>query len=324
MPNTSLPDYWSRPGLVPSLLEPIAQAYAAIGAARRALSVPYRAAVPVICVGNLVVGGAGKTPIVASLARRLMAQEMRPAILSRGYGGDLAGPVAVDPARHDASQVGDEPLMLAGVAPVWVAKDKPAGAKAAIEAGAQCLILDDGFQNPLIAKDLSLLVIDGQYGLGNGRVMPAGPLREPALAGLARADAIVLMGEDRTGLTRRIAKPVLRAELVPTDAAAVKNRSVVAFAGIGRPEKFFATLEAAGALVVARHPFPDHHRYRESELDKLAAEAAAKNAILVTTEKDRVRLAPDWRSRVTALAVEVAWRDEPALAALLAAIFRHA
>jgi tetraacyldisaccharide 4'-kinase len=316
----SPPDFWSRPGVVPSLLEPLAQAYAAVGAARRAWTQPYRASVPVICVGNLTVGGAGKTPVVLSLAALLRARGRAPHIISRGYGGILAGPVAVDPARHAAAEVGDEPLLLAGAAPAWVARDRAAGARAATAAGADCLVLDDGFQNPALAKDLSLVVIDGGFGLGNGHVMPAGPLREPAPAGLARADAVVLMGEDREHWAARLEKPVLTARLAPVEPARVAGRAVVAFAGIGRPEKFFATLEAAGARVVARHAFPDHHRYRADELRHLANEARQRDAILVTTEKDRVRLDPPWRDRVAALAVRVAWDDAPALDRLLRSV----
>jgi tetraacyldisaccharide 4'-kinase len=320
MPTLSPPDFWSRHGLVTSLLEPAAQAYAALGAARRALTAPYRARVPVICVGNLVVGGAGKTPVVESLARLLIARGRRPAILSRGYGGAAVGPVPVDPARHRASEVGDEPLMLARSAPVWVGRDRAAAARAAVDAGADCLVMDDGFQNPSLMKDLSLLAIDGTYGLGNGRVMPAGPLREPAIQGIARADAVVLLGEDRAGLSSRIHKQVLRAALTPVNGEDFAGKPVMAFAGIGRPAKFFATLDVCGARIVARYGFPDHHAYSEADLRGLADEAVAKGASLVTTEKDRARLSPAWRDRVAALAVTVAWQDEAALLTLLRSV----
>jgi tetraacyldisaccharide 4'-kinase len=317
MPSLSPPEFWSRPGLVPSLLEPAAQAYAALGAARRALATPYRAAVPVICVGNLVVGGAGKTPAVESLARLLLARGRHPAILSRGYGGSEAGPVQVDPARHDAALVGDEPLFLSRTAPVWVARDRAAGARAAIVAGADCVVMDDGFQNAGLVKDLSLLVVDGGYGFGNGRVLPAGPLREPASQGLGRADAVVLIGEDRAGVLPRLRKPVLHAALMPRNGGDFAAKPVIAFAGIGRPEKFFATLESVGADLLARHAFPDHHPYSDAELRRLADAAAAIGARLVTTEKDWMRLAPAWRGRIATLAVTIAWQDEAALQTLL-------
>jgi len=314
----SQPEFWSRPGLLPMLLQPLALAYGAVGAARRALAEPYHAPVRVICVGNLVVGGAGKTPVVESLARFLAARGGRPHILSRGYSGTEIGPVAVDTARHSSAEIGDEPLLLARAAPVWVARDRVAGARAAIAAGASCLLLDDGHQNPSLAKDLSLLVVDGAYGVGNGHVLPAGPLRESARAGLARADAIVLLGEDRNGLGAALAQPVLHASLVALNAEEFTGRDTVAFAGIGRPEKFFASLEAAGAKLSARRAFPDHHPYRESELQHLAGKARAAGAILVTTEKDWVRLPPSWQTRVQTLRVEIAWRDRDALDRLLA------
>jgi len=321
MPTLSPPDFWSRPGLVPSLLEPAAQAYAALGAARRAWATPYRARVPVICVGNLVLGGAGKTPVVESLARLLTERGRNPTILSRGYGGALAGPVRVDPTRHGAAEVGDEPLLLARAAPVVVARDRAAGARAAGDAG--CLIMDDGFQNPSLTKDLSLLVIDGGYGIGNGRVFPAGPLREPAARGLARADAAVLIGADRTGIAPHLAKPPLRARLAAINGADFAGRDVIAFAGIGRPDKFFTSLTESGARIVARHAFPDHHPYRETELLGLANAAAVTGAMLVTTEKDHVRLPPAWRQRIARLAVTLVWEDEARLAELLAALPRN-
>jgi tetraacyldisaccharide 4'-kinase len=300
------------------LLQPVAWLYGKAAFARRRWTTPWRAPVPVLCVGNFVVGGAGKTPVALSLARRLRECGRRLHILSRGYGGQLAGPVLVDRARHSADDVGDEPLLLAEVASCWVARDRVAGAKAAIAAGAELLLLDDGFQNPTLAKDLSLVVVDGGYGVGNGRVLPAGPLRERLAAGLARASAIVLMGDDMTGVAAIIAgKPLLRARLVPENPGEVAGRTVVAFAGIGRPEKFFATLEDAGARLVGTHPFPDHHHYREDELAGPLGEAARAGAMLVTTTKDWVRLPPALRTQIRALSVSVVWDDLAALDALL-------
>src|SRR5579864_4492798 len=266
MPPLATPEFWARRGLVSSLLQPLAWAYAAAGAARWHWTRAAAAPVPVICVGNLVAGGAGKTPVVLSLARRLIAEGRRVHILSRGYGGRLAGPVAVDPLRHGAGDVGDEALLLAEAAPTWIARDRAAAAERAAAAGASLLLLDDGFQNPTLAKDFSLVVVDGQFGVGNGRVLPAGPLREPLGSGLARADVVVLMGDDRAGVTSLLAgKTVLRARLLPENAAAFAGRAVVAFAGIGRPAKFFASLEEVGARLAARHAFPDHHPYRAAE-----------------------------------------------------------
>ena len=305
--------------MLSTLLQPLAWAYGAGAAARRSTARSWKASVPVICIGNLVAGGAGKTPVVLSLAARLAAHGRSPHILSRGYGGRLAGPIAVEPGRHDAAAVGDEPLLLAERAPCWVARDRVAGAKAAIAAGADLLLLDDGLQNPSLAKTLSLLVIDGSYGFGNGRVLPAGPWREPIAAGLARADVVVQMGADEAGLAPLLAgKAVLRAQLRAVNAASIAGAAVVAFAGIARPAKFFAMLEAAGARLIERRAFPDHHPYDAADLEALRRRRdGVPGARLVTTTKDWVRLAPEWRADVGVLEISVAWEDEAALDRLL-------
>lgn len=311
------PDFWRHDGTLAALLRPAGALYALGGALRRRLAHPWRAPVPVICVGNLTVGGTGKTPLVLDLARRLAGRQ--PHILTRGYGGRLAGPVRVDRGRHDAADVGDEPLLLARRTPVWVARDRAAGAKAAVAHGARLLLLDDGFQNPTLAKDMSILVVDGEAGFGNGRVFPAGPLREPVAWGLARADAIVVMGEDRHGLAARSPVPVLRARLVPRMPLSFAPLApIVAFAGIGRPEKFFATLHGLGAEPVAERAFPDHYRFRGDDLLRLEGLAAGLGARLVTTEKDAVRLPGSWRGRVAVLRVGVEWEDADAAGRMLA------
>ncbi len=253
------PEFWDRRGLLSALLAPVSALHAAAGRLRRAFVRPWRAAVPVICVGALTVGGAGKTPAAIAVAQRLTAQGRRPHILTRGYRGRLRGPVEVDPAVHTARDVGDEALLLAAAAPTWVARRRIAGARAAVAAGADMLVLDDGFQNPGLAKDLSLVVIDGGHGVGNGRMLPAGPLREP-------------MARD------------------PADAAVLRGKAVLAFAGLGRPQKFAASLEEIGARLVQRRDFPDHHPYRESEIEALLAEAGRLEAVPVTTAKDAVRI----------------------------------
>ena len=310
------PEFWTRTGFPSDLLLPLAWLNTGLGATRRALITGKALSVPVNCVGNLVAGGAGKTPVVLSLVRLLSEAGHRPHVLSRGYGGTLGGPLRVDPLRHSAGEVGDEPLLLAQAAPTWIGRNRVATAEVAIAAGASILLLDDGFQNPALHYDRALLVIDGVYGLGNGRVMPAGPLREPAEWGLARADAVVVMGNDRAGLTLK-GVPIFKAALEPRDADHLRGRKLVAFAGIGRPEKFFATLETLGVVIVARHAYPDHHRYRDDELDMLCRVAAQHGAMLITTEKDLMRLAPRWRAQAVALKVEVAWRDEAALKTML-------
>ncbi|WP_374443381.1 tetraacyldisaccharide 4'-kinase [Stella sp.] len=313
------PEFWTGRGPIATLLRPLGALYALGGALRWHLTQPWRAPVPVVCVGNLTVGGVGKTPVVLDLARRLAGRQ--PHILTRGYGGRLAGPVRVDPALHGADDVGDEPLLLARRTPVWVARDRAAGARAAVAARARLLLLDDGFQNPALAKDLSLVVVDGETGFGNGLVFPAGPLREPVPRGLARADALVVMGDDRHGVAAATSLPVLRARLVPRmPLSFVPGAPLVAFAGIGRPEKFFRTLRSLGARPAAEHAFPDHHRFREDELLRLEGLAGGLGARLVTTDKDAVRLPPSWRARVAVLRVAVAWEDEAALARVLARV----
>ena len=317
------PDFWRREAnpWPARLLSPLGTLYGAAATLRRWSHQPYHAAVPVVVAGGLTLGGSGKTPLALALAERLKAR--RPHFLSRGYGGRLAGPIAVDPALHEAADVGDEPLLLAATAPTWVSRDRPAGARAAVAAGAGLLVLDDGFQNPFIAKDLAFLAIDGEVGLANGHVFPAGPLREPATSAFARASAVVLVGEDRTGFAARVAGrcPILPARLVPgPEALALRGQRVFAFAGIGRPEKFFAALAGLGAELVGRRSFADHHPYSAAEADALVVEAAARNARPVTTAKDHVRLPAPVRAQVTVASVTLQFDDLAALDRLLARV----
>jgi tetraacyldisaccharide 4'-kinase len=313
------PEFWSRDGLASTLLTPVAWGVDAAGRARRAVVRPVHASVPVICIGNLVAGGAGKTPVALAIGARLAARGAAVHFLTRGYGGRVHGPLRVEPARHGAAEVGDEALLLARVAPTWVSRDRAEGARAATGAGARVLVMDDGFQNPGLAKDLSLIVVDGAFGFGNGRVMPAGPLREDAARGLARADAVIVVGApmDAAALAGW-SGPVIGARLVPApDAPALTGRHVVAFAGIGRPAKFFAMLEAMGCRLAGRHAFADHHPYTEAEIERLQAKASAAGAILVTTEKDHVRLPAAARGAVRTVPVVLDWADEAALDALI-------
>lgn len=318
------PAFWYRPpGLAARLLAPLGILYDRGGRLRAVAATPVRAPVPVICVGNLVAGGAGKTPVALAVAEALIRRGARPHLLTRGHGGRERGPIRVDPAVHDALRVGDEALLLAAAAPCTVARDRPAGATAAAAAGAGVVVMDDGHQNPRIHKDLSLVVVDGAVGFGNGLCVPAGPLREPVARGLARADALVLVGPDRTGVAGRLAGwragalPVLAARLVPADGDDLAGRRVLAFAGIGRPEKLFATLAGIGATVVRAVPFPDHHPYRPDEVMRLIEHAAAMDALPVTTAKDAVRLPPGIRGAVRVLTVRLVWDDPGALGRLL-------
>ena len=313
------PEFWRTNNGIARLLEPFGQIVAAITARKIARAKPVRVSAPVICVGNLTTGGTGKTPVAAYVATRLRASGRTPAILLRGYGGSVAGPVRVTD-EHTVDDVGDEALLHARTTRTWVSRNRPRGAEAALKNGADAIVMDDGHQNPSLAKDLSLVVIDGMTGFGNGRVIPAGPLRETVSRGLARADAIVIMGDDPRDLAGRLSSyaPILRAQLVPSaEARALKGQRVVAFAGIGVPEKFFATLHALGARVVARHPFEDHYAFEGSDIQPILDEAFSVGAIPVTTEKDAIRLPADQRQQVNVLSVGVEWENPAALEALL-------
>jgi len=315
------PEFWQRrDSVLARLLAPASLAWRAGGALRRAWTAPYRAPVPVICVGNLVAGGAGKTPVALALGKRLVESGIRAHFLSRGYGGSLGGPHRVDPARDTAAAVGDEPLLLAARAPTWIARARAAGARAAVAAGAEAIVMDDGFQNPAIAKTVSLLVVDGGQGFGNGRVMPAGPLREPVAQGLDRAQAVVLVGEDTAGVAAMVqAKPILHAQLAPgLDAERFRGERVAAFAGIGRPAKFYATLRRLGATLVATRDFADHYRYKPEDIMEMLDHARRRDAVLITTAKDAVRLPPGALNMVHVLPVELAWSDPAALDRVLA------
>ncbi len=310
------PRFWQTGGPLAALLSPLGQVYAALGRRRRRVATPWRAPCPVICVGNLLAGGTGKTPTALALAQGLRLLGRRPVFLTRGYGGREHGPLLVDPARYDAGDVGDEPLLLAASAPTVVARDRAAGAALATTQG-DVIVMDDGFQNPALVKDLSLLVFDGGQGIGNGRCLPAGPLRETLAEGLPRADACLLIGEDATGLAPLLAgRPLLRARLEPRESNLAGQR-VLAFAGIGRPEKFFESLRDLGADLVETRGFGDHHPYRPAEIEALRARAAILDARLVTTAKDLVRLPPALRTGVEVLTVGLVFADSEALDALL-------
>ena len=291
------PAFWYRPRSLKShLLRPLGALYGAI-AARRMMRKGFDAGIPVLCVGNYHVGGAGKTPTVLALTRLLRSLGETPVVLSRGYGGSLQGPVMVDRERHTAADVGDEPLMMAREVPVAVARDRLGGVALAKSQGATVILMDDGFQNPRILKDASLIVIDSERGIGNGEVFPAGPLRAPLKAQMSRTDALVVIGDGQAadGVSAEIAaheRSVLRARLKPeaTSIARLFGKPVLAFAGIGDPERFFRTLSASQIHVARTRPFADHHMFSKAEIDALVAEAKREELTLVTTEKDLARL----------------------------------
>ncbi|HIJ38102.1 MAG TPA: tetraacyldisaccharide 4'-kinase [Rhodospirillaceae bacterium] len=314
------PAFWLHGGIWSVALAPLGWAWAAGSALRERRIRPHHAPIPVVCIGNLVAGGAGKTPVAISIARLLPAAHF----LSRGYGGSSKGPLRVNTERHSPQDVGDEPLLLANYAPCWVAADRIAGAKAAAAHHARCLIMDDGFQDPSLHKDVSLVIVDGHYGFGSGRCIPAGPLREPVSRGLRRATAMVILGHDRHNLAKLAGGlPVLHAKLEPeAESEALHGQQVIAFAGIGRPKKFFDSLEARGAEVLEAYAFPDHHLYHASEIHELIDLAEKHAAMLITTTKDKVRVPVHLQDQVAVLRITVTWEDEAALLKILAPLLK--
>jgi len=291
-----MPGFWDKGGggLWRALLAPFGRVYGAITLHR--LKKPgWRAGVPVISIGNLTSGGAGKTPTALALTKALTLRGETPFILSRGYGGREAGPLRVEFDHHTAEEVGDEPLLLARDAPVVIARNRKAGAMLAIKQGASCILLDDGLQNPALQKDFSLCVVDGGFGFGNGAVLPAGPLRAPVQPMMQHIDAFLMIGADKMGVGALFSaqKPVFHTRMIADQAmsATLSGQKVFAFSGIGRPDKFRATLEEAGAEIIGFHAFADHHLYTDAEAERLLHEARKEGAMLVTTQKDHVRLA---------------------------------
>jgi len=326
--------WWRPPGVLSALLAPLGAIYGVVAAARLKAG-GSRARLPVICVGDPTLGGAGKTPTALALAKLLLAAGERPCFITRGYGGRERGPLRVDPAAQAADDVGDEALLLARTAPAVVAADRVAGARLALSTKPSVLVLDDNFQNPALVKDFSLLVIDGESGAGNGRVFPAGPLRAPLAAQLEQAQALVCIGKGQAGaaiaaLAAKKNIPSFAARIVPDAAAARKlaGRRVLAFAGIGRPEKFFRTLAEIGAETAERRAFPDHHAYSPREAEELLAAANRENLLLVTTEKDQVRFArtPELaalHAASIALPIVLEFDDAPALMRRLSGALRR-
>lgn len=321
------PGFWARGPDHPAArcLAPLGAAYGAL-VARRMDDRGVAAGCPVVCLGNFTLGGAGKTPASLAVATLLIERGRTPAFLSRGYGGRIAGPMQVDPGRHGAAEVGDEPLLLARRGLTVVSRDRPAGAALCRRLGADTVVMDDGLQNPTLGKDITLAVVDGPAGIGNGLTFPAGPLRAPLDRQWPHVSGLIVVGDGAAGdalagEAERRGLPVHRARLVRDDDGLV-GRRCLAFAGIGRPEKFFATLREGGAEIAGTRTFPDHHPYRDRDLAALSAEARLLGADLVTTEKDAVRLPLAGAAGVRVLRVSLVLDDVEALQRQLSGVFR--
>ena len=313
------PKFWSRKDnvsrAISDVLQPVGWIYGRITAWRANRHWKYRARSRVICVGNLTVGGTGKTPIAIAIAELLKQRGIQPFFLTRGYGGKARGPLQVDPRGHTAKDVGDEPLLLANAGPTIMSRDRPAGAELADRNGADVIVMDDGHQNPTLRKHISFVVVDAHGGFGNRRILPAGPLREPIKAGLKRAHAVILVGGDENTKITGFHGTVFRARLVPQEIPHLREKPVMAFAGIGQPKKLLQSLRELGASVKSLKGFPDHHVYTAKEISALQAKAAEAGALLVTTEKDYVRLPQKRRRGIYPLPVKAVFEDPEALQA---------
>lgn len=310
------PKFWNNKGLISTLLLPIGWVYALITSIRMKVIKSNKVNVPVICIGNLTAGGTGKTPVALSIAEILQKHKYNPFFISRGYGGKLKS-VLVNSKIHLPEDVGDEPLLLSEQAKVIIDADRYKAAKIAVDMGADTIVMDDGYQNPYLRKNLSFIVIDGGFGLGNERTIPAGPLRENMQNGLKRADAIIIIGQDIKHIAKEIdSLPVFEGKMKPT-IDTLKDQKVIAFAGIGRPQKFYDTLLSLDAKIVETIDFPDHHNYQKEELEKIIKKSKALNAKIFTTSKDFVKIPQNMRNHFNVLNIKIKWKNETAFTSFL-------
>lgn len=303
------PSFWKDKNLISTLLLPLGWGYSAATALRMKFHPAQRVKIPVICIGNITAGGTGKTPTAITIAKLLQKHGKNPFFVSRGYGGTLQGVLLKKDSTFTAKEVGDEPLILAQTAPVAIHHNRFNAALIAMHHGADCIIMDDGFQNPTLYKDISLLVIDGGFGFGNMRPVPAGPLRENLKRGLNRAQAAIIIGEDKNKIENKIKSlPIIKAKIKPI-IPNTNNKNIIAFAGIGRPEKFYNSLRDCGLKIINTHDFPDHHFYSHEELEKIIKEAKDKEAEIYTTSKDMVKIPAILKHNFKVLEIEIEFAD---------------
>lgn len=302
------PTYWKNKNIISYMLFPIGWLYGFITSLRTKIKKTHKAKIPVICVGNLTAGGTGKTPIAISIAEILKQTYNNVSFISRGYGGSLKN-VMVNNKIHTPNQVGDEPLLLSEVAPVFINPNRAEAAELAIKHNADCLIMDDGFQNPTLHKDISFLVFNGSFGIGNGFAIPAGPLRESFSNGIKRAHAIIIIGEDKTNIADKTDLPIFYADIIE-EKPIIKNKNAYAFAGIGYPEKLYQSLKNCGINVVHTKDFPDHHFYTNEELQEIINTAHKENLEIFTTSKDFVKIPHQLQHKFNILNIKIKWRDE--------------
>ena len=313
------PKFWRQRTLGAYVLTPLSSVWSISGLIKNFFVREWHSPVPIICVGNLIAGGAGKTPVAIAISEKLTKNGAEPHLLSRGYGGSLRGPIKVNIHSHLFREVGDEPLILAQKTPTWVSKNRAAGAQAAIKDGASIIVMDDGYQNKSLSKTLSILVFDGEIGMGNRMVMPAGPLRETIKSGKVRADAIIIIGKDQSGIEKKFQgiNPIVHAKIVAVPDTKIINKNVFAFSGIGYPEKFYKTLREIGCKIVEKKIFKDHHPFKDGEIKMICDRATILNAVPVTTEKDFMRLPLEARKIIHPLRIRLEWETESDLDLLL-------